>query len=108
VVVYRSGVLYEADIVAEALARAKIPHSRREESSSGLTFAMPAAPSMGPGDPWAILVPEGWAGRAGKFIAKLPVPQDPTPGVWGFRPRPEVKQCFKQWVAVPGDTTASR
>jgi hypothetical protein len=100
VVVYRSGVLYEADLVAAALERARIPHFRREESSSGLAFAMPVAPSMGPGDIWAILVPQTWADRAERFIAELPVSHDPNPGVWRFRPRPDVKRFFKQWAWI--------
>ena len=58
---------------------------------------MPFAPSMGPGDTWAIVVPASWEDRARHFIARLPVSQDPNPGVWGFRPTPEVKRFFKQW-----------
>ena len=85
-------------MVADALKRAQIPFFRREESLSGVTFAMPAAPSMGPGDLWAILVPETWANRAEHFIAQLPVSHDPNPGPWGFRPRPEVKKFFRQWA----------
>ena len=98
VVVYRSGALFEADLVASELERAHIPHFRREESSSGLSFAMPVAPSMGPGDVWAILVPEGWTNRAERLIRSLPVSHERNPGVWGFRPQPEVKRFFKQWA----------
>ena len=100
VVVYRSGMLYEADLVAASLERAHVPHFRRQESASGLAFAMPIAPSMGPGEVWAILVPKSWAKRADRFIAELPVSHDANPGVWGFRPRPEVKQFFRQWAWI--------
>jgi hypothetical protein len=99
-VVYRSGLLFEADLVADALKRADIPHFRREESSSGLDFAMPVAPTQEPGVLWSVVVPRGFLTRARRVISSLPVSKNLYPGVWGFHPRPEVKRFFKQYAAL--------
>jgi hypothetical protein len=99
-VAYRSGLLYEADIVADALERAKVPFFRREESSSGLDFAMPVAPVQEPGVTWAVVVPQSALRRARRIISRLPVSKDMNPGVWGLKPRPEVKSFFKQYAAL--------
>ena len=98
VVVYRTRVLYEADMVAEAMTRAGVPFFRRMESIGGLSFAMPVPPPMGaPGALWAIAVPGSWVDRAAHFIAKLPVSQEIEPGKRGFRP-PGVKEFFRGWA----------
>jgi hypothetical protein len=101
VVVYRTGILYEADMVADAMTRAGIPFFRRKESIGGLSFAMPAAPSMAPGDIWAIVVPGTWADRAKHFVAELPVPRAAEQGVRGFQP-PEKLLIRWSWVLVVG------
>jgi hypothetical protein len=75
VVVYRTGIIYEFDMVADAMTRAGIPYFRRRESIGGFSFAMPVMPSMAPGDMYAIVVPETWADPAKHFIAALPVSQ---------------------------------
>jgi hypothetical protein len=99
-VVYRSGLLYESDMVADALKHAGIPYFRREESSSGLSFAMPVAPVQGPGVTWAIVVPGTVLRQARRVIARLPVSKDMHPGVWGFKPTPAVQRFFRQYAAL--------
>ena len=78
VVVYRTLLLHEADIVAESLSRAEIPYFRRVETSGGLSTALAASPPPGllPGNRFAIAVPGRWAMRARRFIVKLPVSQE--------------------------------
>jgi hypothetical protein len=102
VVVYRTGVVYELDMVAEAMTRAGIPHFRRRESIGGLSFAMPVMPAGNPGDLYAIVVPQTWAVRAKHFIASLPVSQDAEPGFWGFRSPPKGLSSQWAWVLVVG------
>lgn len=103
-VVFRSGLLHEADLVADALERAGIPFYRQAEAASGLVFAMPVAPAPGPGAAWLVLVPARRLAAARKVIGRLPVSPDPSPGFWGFRPRPEVRKFYRQyaWVYIVG------
>ena len=78
VVVYRTSHLNEADVVADAMERARIPYFRRIETLGGLSVAMSANPPPGlmPGDFWAIAVPGTWAKRAARFIARSPVSRE--------------------------------
>ena len=101
VVVYRTGTVYEFDMVAEAMTRAGIPYFRRRESIGGLSFAMPVMPSMAPGDLYAIVVPETWADRAKHFIAALPVSQGAQARASAFRSSKELTSQWA-WVLVVG------
>jgi hypothetical protein len=101
VVVYRTGIVYEFDMVADAMTRAGIPYFRRRESIGGLSFAMPVMPSMAPGDMYAIVVPETWAARAKHFVAALPVSQGAQAGAPGFRSSKELTSQWA-WVFVVG------
>lgn len=98
VVVLRTGKIFEADLAASVLEEAGVPHFRREQSSGGLTFAMPAAPSVGPGNWWVILVPEEAAEEARSILEQLPLDADNEPGVWDFAPSPQAKSFFKSWA----------
>ena len=103
VVVYRTGVVLELDLVADAMSRAGIPYFRRMESIGGLSFAAPVMPAGGPGTLWAIVVPESWADRARHFIATLPVPQGVEPHVWTSAAPSQRKPSFSwAWVFVIG------
>ena len=101
VVVYRTGVVYEFDMVADAMTRAGIPYFKRKESIGGLSFAMPVMPSMAPGDLYAIVVPETWAERAKHFIAELPVSQGAQANSSGFRSSKALSSQWA-WVLVAG------
>jgi len=98
VVVLRTGRLFEADMAVLALETAGIPHYRQEESSSGLVFAMPAAPSAGPGILWVIRVPEAVAEQAHSILEELPMEIEESPGVWGFAPTKDAKSFHKGWA----------
>ena len=98
VVLIRTGRLYEADLVASVLEDEGVPFYRQEQSSSGLSFAMPVAPSAGPGVWWVIRVPEAVAEKARALVENLPVRTDPSPGVWDFGPSSPAKSLFKTWA----------
>jgi len=78
----RTGQLYKLDMAEAALKDARVPHFTREETVSGMRVAMPAAPSMGPGIWWAILVPEERAEDARNILSELPFEITTTPDVW--------------------------
>ncbi len=98
VVVYRTQLLNEADVVAEAMGGAKMPFVRRLETIGGFSTAMPVNPPPGllPGSLWAIAVPQSWAGRAEAFIAQLPVSQ----GIRSTRQMPGVREMFRGWTWI--------
>jgi hypothetical protein len=102
VVVYRTRLVYELDVVADALSRAGIPHFRRGESIGGLSFAMPVMPTMAPSTIWAIVVPESWADRARHFIASLPVSQDAEPKSLGTPSSVRPSSRSWAWLFVLG------
>jgi hypothetical protein len=102
-VVFRTGLLQEADIVANALEDAGVPFYRQSENVAGIAFAMPVHPAPGPGA-WLVVVPSTRAAAARKIVRRLPVSNDPSPGFFGFHPRPEVKRFYRQygWFLVVG------
>ncbi len=98
VVVYRTGLLHEVDIVSEALKRARIPYFRRVETIGGLSAIVPVNPAPGqmPGSLFAVAVPGQWVDRAERFIATLPVSQE----VRASHQMPGVKEMFKGWTWI--------
>ncbi len=98
VVILRTGKIFEADLAASLLEEAGVPYFRREQSSGGLSFAMPAAPSVGPGTWWVILVPVEAESEARSLLEQLPFDLDEEPGVWDFGPSPGAKSFFKSWA----------
>ena len=100
VVVYRTQLLNEADVVAEAMGRAKMPFFRRLEQLGGISSAMPVSPPPGllPGSFWAIAVPRSWASRATHFIAQLPVSQE----IRSTHQMPGLREMFqgRTWIFV--------
>ena len=97
--VFRTGHLYQVDMADSALKYARIPHFMREESVSGLVEAMPAAPSMGPGVWWSIVVPEGCADTARSVLAEMPFEITMNPGVWDHQAGGE-SGPFARWFRV--------
>jgi len=96
-VTYRSGLLYEVDMVADALENADIPFFRQEEIGTS-RFAMPFQPHQGPGMYWTIIVPRRFRSAARKVISEVPVSKKMYPDVWGFNPSPGAKKFFKAYA----------
>jgi hypothetical protein len=91
VVVFKTGKLVEIDAAVTALEEKGIPYFMREETSGGLRLAMPAAPAMGPGTWYSILVPKQSRNVAKKVLKQLPFEIKTKPGVWDFGPRHRIK-----------------
>jgi len=83
--VMRTGHTYQADMASLALKAADIPHFLREETSSGMRYAMPLSPSMGPGVWFVLLVPEDFRDEASQVLAGLPFEVSVSPDVWPSR-----------------------
>jgi hypothetical protein len=100
VVVFRSGLLHEADLVASSLEQARIPHYRRSEILGGPELAMPAAPAQGPGLTWTVRVPSSRAPEAMDLIHELPVRNVSSPGPWGFHPTAGARRIWRVYAIV--------
>ena len=98
----RTGQLVHLDWASNALEEAGIPYQRREETSGGLRLAMPVAPATGPGNWWAIIVPESSVAQAREVLQRLPLEQSTTPGVWDFQPSRKVQRGWQiyAWVVL--------
>jgi hypothetical protein len=98
VVVYRTAFLHEADMVSEAMSRARMPHSRRVETTGGWSVAMPVNPSPGllPGNFFAIAVPGSWAVQAVRFVSRLPVSQE----IPSTHQMPGAREVFRGWTWI--------
>jgi hypothetical protein len=99
IVAFRTGQLYEIDMVADALKQQGIPFYMQQETASGLKLAMPAAPASGPGIWWSLLVPRPCADDVHDVLKTLPINLSKEPDVWGFEPSPKVKLGWKVFVA---------
>jgi len=97
--ILRTGRIICFDWVCGALDDAGIPYQCREESSGGLQFAMPAAPSAAPGTWWTVLVPSVQRPQAQEVLAVMPFDPSMTPDVWDFQPKPSGK-LFWQMCAI--------
>jgi hypothetical protein len=100
VTVFRTGNLVYLDWASNALEAAGIPFQRREETSGGLTVAMPAAPSSFPGTWWSIVVPEESLSRGQQVLAELPFEKTTNPGIWDFQPKAGGKTGWRIYAAV--------
>ena len=99
IVAFRTGQLYEIDMVADALKQKGRPFYMQQETAAGLKLAMPAAPASGPGIWWSLLVPRPCADDAHDVLKTLPINPSQEPDVWGFEPSPHVKLGWKVFVA---------
>ena len=93
-IIFKSGKLYEFDMVTNALKEKGIPFFQREETASGVRFAV-TQPAMGPGVWYSILVPEPAVDDALAVLAELPVEPTTEPDVWGFGPSEETKRGWQ-------------
>lgn len=84
--IYRTGQLWEADLVCATFDEQGIPYYRRAETSGGLVTAMPLAAAPGVGVWFTIWVPREAADRARAAFAHLPLEEDHAPDVLDLRP----------------------
>jgi hypothetical protein len=73
---------------ASTLEERGIPHYRRQETSGGIEFAMPAAPVLGPGVWFTVWVPASEQERVEQIIEDLRLERKKDPGVWDLSPTP--------------------
>jgi hypothetical protein len=97
---FKTGKLYELDMVGDALQKQRIPFFKQVETSSGLRFAMPFQPSMGPGTWYVILVPENAFGDAKKILEDLPIEVSTNPDIWHFGTSDRVKSGWRFYVWI--------
>jgi hypothetical protein len=88
--ILKTGRLYEANMLADALTQQGVPFYRREESFSGVQFAMPAFPAQMPGVFFSVYVPEEAAEDARSVLAELPIDAAAL-NVWSSNPKPWAK-----------------
>jgi hypothetical protein len=102
VCIFKTGKLYELDMAVNALTEKKIPFYREEVSSSGLRFAMPFQPSMGPGTWFAIIVPEVAVNEARNILEGLPFKVSNNPDIWHFGASKKERAAWRiyAWITL--------
>ena len=98
IIVYRTQLLHEADMVCDAMSRAQIPYFRRAVTVDGQSIAMSPAPPPGllPGNSFAVAVPGRWADRARRLVAGLPVSQE----IRSSHRMPRRREMFQGWTWI--------
>ena len=84
VCIFRTGRLWDADMVCAALEEENVPYYRRQETSSGLEFAMSAAPTAAPGVWFTVWVSRELESEARAVLSSLPLDLDRVPDVVDF------------------------
>src|SRR5512146_1044373 len=95
VVIFRTGKLWEFDLGRDALKEHNVPFFAQTQSLSGVRTALDAAPTMGPGVSWSLLVPREAVQKAREVLrgCRLDVEKQPEP--WDFAPQAKVKKYWK-------------
>jgi hypothetical protein len=101
-VIFKTGRIWEYDMVVNTLKDKDIPFQSFEESSSGLRFAMPLRATPGPGVWWGVSVPQQHIEKAGSLLSELPIDVTTTPDVWHFSSSTKVKTGLKiyAWIVL--------
>ncbi|KPK95192.1 hypothetical protein AMJ80_05195 [bacterium SM23_31] len=95
VVIFKTGKIFELDMVTNVLQEKGIPFYTQEESLSGIKLAMSLQPTMGPGIWYSVLVPEKAAKDAKFIISELPIDIGTNPDIWDFGPSKVTKRSWK-------------
>ena len=106
VCILKTGKLYEHDMAANALQENNIPFYKENESSSGLRFAMPFQPSMGPREFYSILVPEQRVDDAKRILRNLPIEITTKLDIWYYGESEKSKKHWKIYVWFALGTSA--
>jgi hypothetical protein len=100
VTVFRSGKLWEIDLGRDALKENNVPFFAQTQSLSGVQMALDAAPTMGPGVSWSLLVPPEAVERAREVLRSHRLETEKEPGAWDFAPDTRVKKYWKAYIWV--------
>jgi len=100
VIVMKTGKLYELEMAKNELENAGVPFFVQQDSSSGLTLAMPLAPTMGPGIWYSVHVPQEFTAEAERVLEALPFETKTNPDVWDFGPTDKTKRLWKLYIIV--------
>lgn len=93
--VFSSALPFEAEMIAEALQRARVPFYRRTWSG-GIEFAQPALTPISPGMLYLIKVPAPCAPRARKIIEKLHLSPNQN-ALWPNHMSRRDRNFFRSW-----------
>jgi hypothetical protein len=97
---YRTALVYEAEMVSQALEEARIPYYRMEEDLGGLQLAMPAMPAQGLGIQYVLIVPGQMESQARALLGTLPLNREQDSGVFGFTSSDKSKSWFRAYAWV--------
>ena len=97
VMVFQTGLLYEADMIAGQFEQLGIPYYRRMDSITGVEQAMPVMAPPGPGTLFVIFVPEAASEDAHAVINEMGLQSSNPCDVWAFRPNLGQNACCRQW-----------
>lgn len=100
VVAFRTGQIWELDMVEAALGEAGIPCYRLRDVLGIGELTMDALPAMGPGVQFLIVVHESAKDAARKVIEALPISQQSEEGLWAFRPTERVKRGWRLYAVM--------
>lgn len=98
VVIFRTGKLWEFDLGRDALKENEVPFFAQTQSLSGVQTALDAAPSMGPGTSWSLLVPRGAVTKAREVLQGCRLDVEKEPAAWDFGPQPQVRKYWKMAI----------
>ena len=95
---FQTGKLYELDMVCSALKEAEIPYFTRQETVSGVKYATPAMPEMGPGVFYSVIVTEEVSKHARQILKNLPVEEKKNPEIWDYNPTKKAKKLMRIYI----------
>jgi len=98
-VVFRTGKIYEYDLVLNQLDAENIPTFTQNQTSAGLRLATPATLTGDAGSWWTIRVPEEYTDEAKEIISELGFDDKTNPEVWDFVD-PDIRKNMKFFYAV--------
>lgn len=97
---FKTGKVYEFDLIVEQLDRSEIPFRTQNETIGGLSTATGIMPNSGPGIWQKIEIPIAFRHRAHLILAGLNVDPKTNPDVWDNSPTEEVKKGLKLNAAM--------
>jgi hypothetical protein len=97
---FRTGRIWEVELVASELEKEGVPFHQQEQASSGLRLAKPFAAAMGPGVWWLIYVPLASQKQVESIISELPIEVTKNPGVWHYNASGRPNKWFRWYFIV--------